>query len=411
MGVVYKAHDRLLDEVVALKVLRRDITGSDEMARRFLGEIRLARAVSHRNVCRIHDYGEEGGLRYVSMAYVEGVDLGRLLGQRGRFTGGEAAAVCAQVAEALSAIHQEGIVHRDLKPGNVMIDGRGRAKITDFGLAVGVEDEKGGAEVSGTPAYMAPEQLAGKGASIQSDIYALGLVFYELFTGRRAFEATTLAEWRRRHAEEHPTSPSTVTPGFDPAVERVILRCLEKDPKARPRSVAAVAAALPGGDPLAAALAAGETPSPEMVAAAGGDEGMKAASAWTCLVLILAGMGLAAWLSPRTFRFGIVPLEKPPEALVERSREIARKLGYAEKPAATAWGFKGNSDYRRWVEAHDQSRDRWKGIETGRPAAMLFWYRQGAAPLIGDRYRGDDVGEIFVTENDPAPLEAAMIGI
>ena len=132
------------------------------------------------------------------------------------------------------------MLHRDLKPGNVMIDGRGRAKITDFGLAVGVDDDKGGAEVSGTPAYMAPEQLAGKGASVQSDIYALGLVLYELFTGRKAFEAATLAEWRRKHAEEQPTSPSTVTPGFDPVVERVILRCLEKDPKARPRSVAAV---------------------------------------------------------------------------------------------------------------------------------------------------------------------------
>jgi serine/threonine-protein kinase len=311
----------------------------------------------------------------------------------------------------LGAAHDKGVLHRDLKPGNVMIDGRGRAKITDFGLAVGVDDDKGGAEVSGTPAYMAPEQLAGRGASIQSDIYALGLVLYELFTGRKAFEAATLAEWRRKHAEEQPTSPSTVTPGFDPVVERVILRCLEKDPKARPNSVAKVAAALPGGDPLAAAIAAGETPSPEMVAAAGGDEGMKPAAAWACLVLILAGMALAAYLSPRTFRFGIVPLEKPPDALVEKSQEIARKLGYAEKPAATAWGFKGNRDYRHWVEQHDQSRERWKGIETGRPAAMYFWYRQSAAPLIGDRYRGDDIGEILVTETDPAPLDAGMIGI
>src|SRR5207247_9068751 len=171
--------------------------------------------------------------------------------------------------------------------------------------------DKGGAEVSGTPAYMAPEQLAGRGATIQSDIYALGLVLYEVFTGRKAFDAVTFADWKRKHSEEPPTAPSTVTPGLDPVVERVILRCLEKDPKARPRSVAAVAAALPGGEPLAAAIAAGETPSPEMVAAAGSDEGMKPAAAWACLTLILAGLALAAWLSPRAYRHGHIPLEKP----------------------------------------------------------------------------------------------------
>src|SRR5207302_7924699 len=204
---------------------------------------------------------------------------------------------------------------------------------------------------------------------------------------------------------------STVTPGLDPAVERVILRCLEKEPKARPRSVAAVAAALPGGDPLAAAIAAGETPSPEMVAAAGSDEGMKPAAAWACLVLILAGLALAAWLSPRAYRHGHVPLEKPPEALAERSREIIRRLGYTEKPLDAASGFSGNGKYRRWVEEHDKSKTRWKDMEDGRPAAIYFWYRQSPATLIPERFRGEDVGEITVTETDPAPLVAGMIGI
>src|SRR5207249_5688760 len=129
-------------------------------------------------------------------------------------------------------------------------------------------------------AYMAPEQLEGRGASVQSDLYALGLVLYELFTGRRVFEAASLAEWRLKHSQEQPTAPSTLTKELDPAVERAILRCLEKNPGQRPRSAAAVAAALPGGDPLAAAIAAGETPSPEMVAAAGSNEGMKPAAAW-----------------------------------------------------------------------------------------------------------------------------------
>jgi serine/threonine-protein kinase len=293
-----------------------------------------------------------------------------------------------------------------------MIDGRGRAKITDFGLAAGVEDDKGGGEVSGTPAYMAPEQLSGKGASIQSDIYALGLVLYEIFTGRKAFEAVNLADWKRKHSEEPPTAPSTVTPGLDPVVERVILRCLEKDPGQRPRSAAAVAAALPGGDPLAAAIAAGETPSPEMVAAAGSNEGMKPAAAWACLVLILAGLALAAYLSPRAYRHGHVPLEKPPEALAERSKEIIRRLGYTEKPLDTAWGFSaGNKEYRLWVEEHDKSKTRWKDMEDGRPAAIYFWYRQSPVPLIAERFRGDDFGEIRVTETDPPPTVAGMIGL
>jgi hypothetical protein len=411
MGEVYRADDLKLGQPVALKFLPEKLASEKAWIDRFYAEVRHARGVSHPNVCRVYDVGEIEGRHFLSMEYVDGEDLASLLRRIGRLPQDKAIEIAREMCAGLGAAHDKGVLHRDLKPGNVMIDGRGRAKITDFGLAVGVDDDKGGAEVSGTPAYMAPEQLAGKGASIQSDIYALGLVLYELFTGRKAFEAATLAEWRRKHAEEQPTSPSTVTPGFDPVVERVILRCLEKDPKARPSSVARVAAALPGGDPLAAAVAAGETPSPEMVAAAGGDEGMKPAAAWACLVLILAGMGLAAWLSPRTFRFGIVPLEKPPDALVEKSREIVRKLGYAEKPAAIAWGFKGNVDYRLWVEEHDQSRNRWKGIETGRPAAMSFWYRQSAGPLIADRYRGDDTGELYVTVNDPAPLAQGMIGI
>ena len=210
------------------------------------------------------------------MEYVDGEDLASLLRRIGRLPGDKAVEIARQLCAGLAAAHDRGVLHRDLKPGNVMLDGRGRVRITDFGLAIRADDDKGGTEVGGTPAYMAPEQLAGKGASVQSDLYALGLVLYELFTGRKAFEAATLADWRRKHSEEQPTAPSTVTPGLEPAVERAILRCLEKDPGQRPRSAAAVAAALPGGDPLAAALAAGETPSPEMVAAAGSDEGHEA---------------------------------------------------------------------------------------------------------------------------------------
>lgn len=411
MGEVYRADDLKLGQPVALKFLPEKLASDPTWIERFYTEVRHARGVSHPNVCRVYDVGEIQGRHFLSMEYVDGEDLASLLRRIGRLPQDKAVDIGREMCAGLGAAHDKGVLHRDLKPGNVMIDGRGRAKITDFGLAVGVDDDKGGAEVSGTPAYMAPEQLAGKGASIQSDIYALGLVLYELFTGRKAFEAATLAEWRRKHAEEQPTSPSTVTPGFDPVVERVILRCLEKDPKARPSSVAKVAAALPGGDPLAAALLAGETPSPEMVAAAGSDEGMNPAAAWTCLVLILAGMALAAYLSPRAYRHGHVSLEKPPEALAERSKEIIRRFGYTKKPLDTAGGFSGNGEYRRWVEEHDKSKNRWKDMEDGRPAAIYFWYRQSPGQLIPERFRGEDAAGVTVTESDPPLTTSGMVGV
>ncbi|MGH9317559.1 MAG: serine/threonine-protein kinase, partial [Thermoanaerobaculia bacterium] len=260
-----------------------------------------------------------------------------------------------------------------------------------------------------TPAYMAPEQLAGKGASVQSDLYALGLVLYELFTGHQAFQAATLAEWKRKHSEEQPTSPSARTPGLDPSVERAILRCLEKEPGQRPRSAASVAAALPGGDPLAAAIAAGETPSPEMVAAAGEVGGMKPALASICLAAVFLGAILAAYLSPKTSIHGMVSLEKSPEVLTERSREIVRRLGYAGKPVGTAFEFARDFDYVDYVKQHDRSAARWKDMADGRPAGLYFWYRQSPVHLVQKDFlslTGPSVGE-----TDPPPLTSGMISV
>ena len=411
MGEVYRADDLKLGHPVALKFLPERLASEPGFLERFYAEVRHARQISHPNVCRVYDVAETDGRHFLSMEYVDGEDLASLLRRIGKLGGDRAVEIAREIVAGLAAAHDKGVLHRDLKPGNVMIDGRGRARITDFGLAVRSDEDRGGALVSGTPAYMAPEQLAGKGSSVQSDLYALGLVLYELFTGRKPFEAASLAEWRRKHSEEAPTSPSTVTTGLDPAVERAILRCLEKDPKARPRSAAAVAAALPGGDPLAAALAAGETPSPEMVAAAGSTEAMKPAAAWACLTAILGGIALVAWLSPKAYRHGHVPLDKPPEALVERSKEILRKLGFTEKPAGAAWGFSPNTEYRNWIEEHDRSRVRWQDIETGRPPGIFFWYRQSPATLSSERFSGSKSGGGTVTETDPPTGTAGMIGV
>src|SRR5262249_55950485 len=154
-----------------------------------------------------------------------------------------------QICAGLAAAHTKGVLHRDLKPANVMLDGRGQVVITDFGLA-GVADDIRGAEVrSGTPAYMAPEQLEGREVTMLSDIYALGLVLYEIFTGKRAF--TDKTPGMLGHEDRTPNRPSSVVRDIDPSVEKVILRCLETDPSLRPPTALAVSAALPGGDPLA----------------------------------------------------------------------------------------------------------------------------------------------------------------
>src|SRR5580658_2142344 len=168
---------------------------------------------------------------------------------------------------------------------------------------------------------MAPEQLAGKEVTIKSDLYSLGLVMYEILTGKRAFEASTLPELMRLRDESAPTSPSSLVRDLDPLLERVILRCLEKDPALRPPSALQVAAALPGGDPLAAALAAGETPSPQMVAAAGETSGLVPRTAILCLAAAIVGLGLVSYFAIKTSGMGKLGLELTPEVLAQKARE------------------------------------------------------------------------------------------
>src|SRR5689334_1944 len=275
MGEVYRASDLRLGQTVALKFLPETMAQDPATLARFYNEVRIARQVTHPNVCRVFDIGDVDGQPFLSMQYVDGENLASLLLRIGRLPSDKAVEFTRRLCAGLAAAHSQGVLHRDLKPANIMIDGRGQVLITDFGLA-GLVEEIGGSDIrSGTPAYMSPEQLAGKEVTVKSDIYALGLVVYEMFTGRRAFEAATLAELIRLREESRPPEISSVVREIDPAIERVILRCLDPDPLNRPASALAVSAALPGGDPLAAALAAGETPSPEMVAAAGSQEGVR----------------------------------------------------------------------------------------------------------------------------------------
>lgn len=222
----------------------------EQLLVRFRNEVRTARRVSHANVCRVYDVGEAEGHTFLSMQYVDGDDLTSLLRRIGRLPHDKAVDIARQLCAGLAAAYRESVLHRDLKPANIMLDSRGHAVITDFGLAELIEQIQTGDLRSGTPTYMAPEQLAGKEVTAHSDIYSLGLVLYELFTGKRAFEADTLADLVKHRSARSVTSPSSWIKDLDPAVERVIMQCLEADPAKRPRSALVLAAALPGGRSL-----------------------------------------------------------------------------------------------------------------------------------------------------------------
>ena len=272
MGEVYRADDLRLGQQVALKFLPQSLGQDPVRLAQFHNEVRTARQVSHPNVCRVYDIGEvstgDSGppQLFITMEYVDGEDLSALLRRIGRFPEDKTIEIARQVCAGLAAAHDKGILHRDLKPANIMLDSAGRVRLMDFSLAsVGaVTDVR-----AGTPAYMAPEQLQGREVTVRSDIFALGLVLYELFTGRRVFDAKTVADLVSQHEQGVTTTMSDIVKTIDPAVDRVIARCLDPEPARRPASALAVAAQL-SADPLAAAVAAGETPSPEMVAAAGG---------------------------------------------------------------------------------------------------------------------------------------------
>lgn len=400
MGEVYRADDLKLGQPVALKFLPPAMAQDESFIERFRAEVRNARQVSHPNVCRVYDLGEIEGRPFLSMEYVDGEDLASLLKRIGRLPSTKAIELARQICAGLAAAHAKGLIHRDLKPANVMIDGQGRARVTDFGLAVRPDEAGAEGRIIGTPAYMSPEQLAGHPATIKSDLYALGLVLYEMSTGKRAFEATTIPEWRRKHEEEEPTAPSSYATDVDPATERIILRCLEKDPKLRPASALQVAAGLPGGDPLAAALAAGETPSPELVAAAGETEGLKPGLAVGLLGFVILAIAAAILLVSRGQIFSFVPLGEPAEVLASRARSLITQLGYTTPPVDSAYDYSLDQDYMRYIRDHDKSPDRWERLRSGNPSAIEFWYRQSPRYLEATNFI-QSLATGVVSQDDP----------
>ena len=410
MGEVYRADDLTLGQAVALKFLP-DAAASDlGLLERFRSEVRIARRVSHPNVCRVYDVGEIDGQTFFTMEYVDGEDLASLLRRIGRLPHDKAVEIARQLCAGLAAAHAKGVLHRDLKPANIMLDGRGQVVITDFGLA-GVADDIRGAEVrSGTPAYMAPEQLAGKEVSTRSDIYALGLVLYEVFTGKRAFTDKTPGGLQAL-ADRTPSRPSSVVKDLDPAVEKVILLCLENDPASRPMSALNVAAALPGGDPLAAALAAGETPSPQLVAASGETEGLRPKAAVGILAGVLLGFAFAVAYSIHYNAFEKMSLEMTPEVLTEKAREVLASLGYQGKPGDSAYGLNIDGDYLEAVEKNDKPHPNWDAVLAARPSLLQYWYRQSPQGMTTTEFRDNLLTPGIVEEDDPPTVVSGMINL
>ncbi len=403
MGEVYRADDLSLGQPVALKFLPPAFAFDPARLEGFRKEVAAARCVSHPNVCRVYDIVEHAGQPFLTMEFVDGEDLSSLLKRVGRLPEEKGIEVARQLCAALVAVHDQGLLHRDLKPANVMLDGRGRVRLSDFGLAAAAEDLSATQVRYGTPLYMAPEQAAGKEVTVRSDIFALGLLLYELFTGKRAYTTPDRSP---------PLSkPSSLISSLNPTVERVILRCLHLEPEDRPRSAAEVLAALPGGDPLAAAIAAGVTPSPEVVAAAGTFLSLSPVRGIALILGIITLLVVFAALYDRVMLVGMVGLPEPTDALTRRARDVFHLAGVPER--ADAVGYDHDQNYLAH-EFEPGDITPWRYRVQRRPAAPIhFWCRHTPSPIVSDLFYpyAGSIEPSRVTWSDPPPIVPGMSSV
>src|SRR5277367_611795 len=306
MGNVYKARDRETGEVVALKLLKPEIASDQTMMERFKNELLFARKITHKNVCRVHEFNRIGGIAYTSMEFVEGESLRSVLNRFGGLPQRKAIDLVGQICSGLKEAHAQGIVHRDLKPENVMIDAQGNVKIMDFGIARSMEAvTRLTGSMVGTPAYMAPEQVGGKPVDYRTDIYSLGLMMYEIFTGTQAFQADNAVAVALKQMREAPVPPHEIEPTIPAAIERSILKCLEKEPARRFQSIGDLEAAIrPTGTPAKASAAAaalapaspgrGAAPTPVFYPDAAVQR-RSSPVAWVLLGAVLVVAGFAGW--------------------------------------------------------------------------------------------------------------------
>src|SRR5580700_932264 len=249
MGNVYKARDRETGETVALKLLKPEIASDQAMMERFKNELLFARKITHKNVCRMHEFNRVGGVAYTSMEFVEGESLRSVLNRFGGLPQRKAVNLALQICSGLKEAHAQGIVHRDLKPENIMVDANGNVKIMDFGIARSMEAvTRMTGSMVGTPQYMAPEQVGGKPVDYRTDIYSLGLILYEMFTGSAAFQADNPVAVALKQMQEEVIPPHQIDPAIPAYIERTILKCLLKNPVNRFQTIAQLENALNGSE-------------------------------------------------------------------------------------------------------------------------------------------------------------------
>jgi hypothetical protein len=405
MGQVWRAEDQELGEEVAVKMLSPALATNRRAIEQLRQEVQLARRITHPNVCRVHDIGQHAGQPFLTMEYVDGESLAASLKRIGRFPSDKVVDIAMQLCAGLQAAHALGILHRDLKPANVMLDSTGRVRITDFGIAhiakaadAASTDglsrrDRAAAQSPGSPGYMAPELFTGDDATIASDIYSLGLILWELHTGRPYFQALTMTDLLRQHRED-PKLLGDQAPSVERHTERAVMACLERDPHLRPKSALAVRAMLAGSDAIAIALASGETPSVDEIAAAGGPGTLRRAHALVLVAISAVTVALALLvLGPRVSIAGKVDLPDGPTVLAARARALVkgpdRSLGIPDiglqdgvGGVYDAFGFDVFENLIGAIDKRDRSDDRWQRLRDDRLSGVDFWYRQSPRPLI-----------------------------